>query len=358
MNYRQYKFHSRSTHTADTTIVIDINMVDPISVITLMFEFYKTSVVQTAHPLLAVKKIELIDGSDVLYSLDGFEAEALDWYNNGGKFRWNWNNGNTGGTYTRCIGLNFGRFLYDTEFAFDPQRFTNPQLRITLDVDAWAATATTVYLTGWASLFDQKTPSLRGFLMSKEIKEYSMTANVHEYTDLPLDYPYRAIYFRPYLLGTEPNQTVANIKISEDQDKKIPFDLGGQDLARIFIERYPVVEEEYLFSLDTAIRYLFIAPTTCVTATGAVWAEAAVAQDAAFYNGDGGKLNTIATANPSNTQIHVKGWVPHAVFEIPCGLKDDPTDWWDIRGLGSLRADITGAASATGYIFLQQLRTY
>jgi hypothetical protein len=358
MKTRLYKFYARTYHTSDTTIVIDLNMVDEISNIILMFEFYKTGVVQTAHPLAAVKKIELVDGSDVLYSLDGFEAEALDWYDNWGKFRSNYNYCNTGGTITRCIGINFGRYLFDEEYGFDPKRFNNPQLRITLDIDGWAATGTGIYVTGYANLFDEFTPSLKGMFMAKELKSWTMAAATHEYTELPTDYPYRGIYFRPYLLGTEPNQAVSNIKISEDQDKKVPYDLDADSIVRSISDRYPMVEEAYWFSLDTSNRYLFIAPTTRVTAVGAVWAEAAVAQDAAFYDGDGGRLKTIAAANPSNTQIFVRGWIPHAVYEIPVCDKDVPSTYWDVSRNASLKADITGAASATGYLFLQQLRPY
>jgi len=358
MNYRVYKFHARKQYAADTTEVIDLKMVDPITSIMLMFEMYKSGVVQTAHPLAAVTKIELVDGSDVLFSLDGFQAEALDWYDRGGRFRSNYNYANTGGTVTRCVGINFGRYPFDPDWAFDPKKFTNPQLRISLDIDGWAATGTYVYITGYANLFDQKIVSPRGFFMSKEVKKWTMASATHEYTDLPLDYPYRGIYFRPYLLGTEPNQCVTNFKLSEDQDKKIPYDLDADAILRSIVDAYPPVEEAWWFSLDTSNRYLYITPTTRVTAVGEVWAEAAVAQDPAFYDGDGGQLKTIAAANPSNTQIHVKGWVPHCVYEIPCGRKDDPNDFYNVRALGSLRADITGAAAATGYLFLQQAREY
>lgn len=358
MNYRQYKFYARTAFTSDTTIVIDLNMVDEISVITLIFEMYKTAVVQTGHPLLAITKIELIDGSEVLFSLDGMEADALNWYHNNGRFPSNYNYGNTGGTYTRVVNLNFGRWLYDPDFGFDPKKFQNPQLRISLDVNAWAATATTVYVTGVANLFDEITPNLKGMLIAKEIKSWTMASSTHEYTELPTDMRYRALYFRPYLLGTEPNQCVSNFKLSEDYDKKIPYDLDMDTILRSLVERYPQVEETYWFSLATSTRYLYIAPTTRVTAVSAVWASTGVAQDAAFYNGDGGQLDTIATANASNTQIHVRGWVPHSTYEIPTGEKSDPNDWWDVSRLGSLKADITGAASATGYLFLQQLRPY
>lgn len=258
----------------------------------------------------------------------------------------------------RYIGLNFGRWLWDTVYALDPKRFTNPQLRVTLDIDGWAATGSAIAVTGWAALFDQKTVQPVGFLSSKEIKSWTASSGAHEYTDMPLDMPYRAIYLRPYLLGTEPNSCVSNVKLSENEDKVIPYDAGVQDILRVIQGMYPMVEEAYWFSLDTSTRYLYIAPTTRVTAIGEVWAAAAVAQDPAFYNGDGGRLDTIAAANASNTQIHVRGYVPHCVYEIPCGMKDEPDDWYDVRRLGRLKLDVTGAASAALSVFLQQARIY
>jgi hypothetical protein len=148
--------------------------------------------------------------------------------------------------------------------------------------------------------------------------------------------------------------------LSEDQDKKVIFDHQPTDLCRMLLGEWPQVEEDYFFALNTSNRYLMIAPSQAVTAYGEVWAAAAAAQDAAFYDGDGGRLKTIAAANPSNTQIHVCGWFPHGVFLIPFGDQNDPDDWFDVTAIKSLRADVNVAAAATGglQIFLEQLRSY
>jgi hypothetical protein len=358
MNYRNYKFYARADHDADTTIVHDINMQDPISSIVLGFELHKTDHIVTLHPMASIKKIELIDGSDVLWSLDGYESEALDWYNNGGQLRSNYNMQLTASTVSRYIGLHFGRYLFDPEYAFDPKRFTNPQLRITLDIDAWAAAGDHIYVTGWANLFDEGRTDLKGFFMSKELKQWTMADNTHEYTDLPLDFPYEGIYVRAYLAGTEPNSCIQNIKISEDQDKKIPFDMGGQEVLRCMLNEYPPVKEDIWFSPHTVARYSWVTPTTRVTALGQPWAAAAADQGTTCYEGDGGRLAVITKTAASNTQLHVWGYIPHCVYRLPCSIKNDPSSYYDVSRLGSLRADIEGAAAAQGFIFLQQLRRY
>lgn len=358
MNYRMNTLLARKTFTSDTTEIIDIKVTDPISELVIGLEASHSSANQTAHPCACLTKIELVDGSNVLFSLDGYELESRDWYMNGGKFKSNYNYALNGGSECRYMGYKFGRWLWDNEYAFDPVKFTNPQLRITMDIDAGGNAADTLYITVWANLFDEKTISAKGFLSCREIKEYSISSSVHEYTDMPLDAPYRAIYFRPFVAGTEPNQLVSNLKLTEDQDKRVPFDHGVQDIERAINSMYPDVEEHYYFSVTTASRNLFVAPTTRVVATGSVWAAAAADVYYAFYDGDGGRLKCITGGASANSQIYVRGRVPHAVYQIPFGMLDDPADYYDVRRLGNLKLDITGAGTATGFICVDQLRSY
>lgn len=358
MNYRLYKFFARKQYSADATIVEDLKLVDPISSIIIGIESTNSTHDNVGNCVAHLTKIEIVDGSDVLYSLSGFEADALDWYNQGGKFRKNRNWILIGNDNRRYIGINFGRYLWDKELALDPKRFTNPQIRLSLDYNAGGNTPTYVYITMWANLFDQKAISPSGFLMSKELKSWTMASTVHEYTDLPLDYPYRGIYFRPYLSGTEPNDACSNIKLSEDQDKKIPIDCPPADLIRAIAENYPKCEEDYVMAVGGNQKTIYCAPSSEVFGYANGWRADAIEQDVNLYGGGGGTLLLICTGAGINAQIRVGGYVPHSVIEIPCGLRDEPSDWWDVGRLGSLRADITGGAAAAGYLFLQQLRHY
>jgi len=358
MNYRLNKFFSRKLYEADTTEVIDINIQDVISNIVIFYETLAGGGNMLAHPAAGIEKIELVDGSDVLFSLDGYEAEALNWYESGGKFPANWNCSINGSLVSRAININFGRYLWDRELAFDPKQFNNPQLRITLDVGAMGMTSDKSYLTCFANLFDEQPAGLKGFLMTKEFKQWTMGANVHEYTDLPVDYNYRALYHRAFLVGTESHQCVANIKLSEDQDKRIPYDCSSTELIRYAGDKYPLVKESFIFGCNVGQLYLYVAPTTMVTSYAAPWAAAAITRDITLYDGDGGRLKVIGLTNPGNAQITSEGRVPHAVFEIPFGLKDEINDWYDVRGFDNLRADIKGGAAAQGYLFGQQYRPY
>jgi len=358
MNYRINRLLARKSYTSDTTEIIDINVSDIISYLTISFDAVNADSVSDNTPLDAITKVELVDGSDVLYSLDGVEAETLDWYNRKGHFMTNYNYMLSGGTLNRSFTIMFGRFLYDPLYALDPKKFNNLQLRITLDISEGGCSPATVYLTVNAGLFDQKVVSPVGLLIAKELKKYTMASTVHDYTDLPVDYPYRGIYFRAVLAGTEPVQCVSNIKISEDQDKRIPFDISAAELSRNLQGDYPLVEEIYFTACDTSQTPLFIAPTTGVVAHVTSWAAAVAELNVGSYYGDGGRLYLDAATAAGNVQVSVKGSIPHSIFQLPCGLQDDPADWFDVAAIRNLRADITGAAAAQGHIFIQQARPY
>lgn len=358
MNYRTVELHASETFTSDTTKVIDININDPISSLVLLTRGLNASATMTAAICKCLSKVELVDGSDVIISLDGYELEALDWYHNKGRVRSNWNAALNGSTWDRAIGINFGRFLWDRMYAFDPTKFNNPQLRVTIDVDGGGNAVSSFYLAVEANIFDERIPELRGVLMAKELKQWTMASTVHEYTDLPTDYPYRALYLRAFVLGTEPNQCISNIKLSEDTDKKIPIDSNASELMRALYDKYPRVVEHYYFAAGTSTKYIYCMPSTRVIAQVLTWAAAAgAAKDFAAYDGDGGRLQVIGSAG-GNVQVRIEGDAPHCTYEIPFGLKDDPDDAYDVTRIKSLRADITGGATAVGYLFLQQYRPY
>jgi hypothetical protein len=346
-------------YDSDATEIIDINLSDPISQLVFQFQIFNSLAANmTLHYLACIPKIELVDGSEVLFSLSGLEADALDWYNNKG-FRANYNYGNCPGWLTRYVGINFGRYLWDKNLAFDPTKFKNPQLKVSFDINGGGATATYNKMAINALCFDEESISPFGFLMSKEIKNYTPGGTGHEYTDMPTDYPYRKLLVKCQTAGTEPNQLISNIKLSEEQDKRIPYDHDIMSILGAIMSQYPRVEETYWMQFDTSDRIFMITPTTRVTAFGTVWAMAAAHSVPAMYDGDGGQLDTIADANPSNMMVRVEGWLPHGVIAIPFGDQNDPDEWYDTRILKSLRADITSVAAAGGIqLFLEQLRNY
>ncbi|GAH45608.1 unnamed protein product [marine sediment metagenome] len=187
MNYRLAKILARKNYTEDAVEPIDINIADPISQMVVVYEVVgKGADDLLAHPAKCITKIELIDGSDVLYSLSGVEAQAVDFYHNkrepANRLDYYLNS-----ECFQIFNINFGRFLYDPLLAFDPRKFTNPQMKITIDLNASETGVESGHLTVLAHTFDEKMITPSGFLMHKEIKSWNLAADAHEYTDLPTD---------------------------------------------------------------------------------------------------------------------------------------------------------------------------
>lgn len=362
MNYRLATILAREEHASDTTKVIDLNLSDPVSQMIIIHEPYNSaSGTPTAHPAACITKIELVDGSDVLYSLTGKEAQAADWYHRL-KVPLNVLQYLPTQYATEIYIMNFGRFLWDALFAFDPRKFTNPQLKITIDVDAGGSTVTTGYLSVLAHIFDERVVTPEGFLMHKEIKDYSLASASHEYTDLPTDFPYRKLFARIQAYGFGAGDCFDTIKLSEDNDKRVPYNHTIAEIARMIVGQTPPYQETILSEGYVAGSYSYCTPSYEVKLVGSQWRATASQAFLGLMYGSGGRFFLDHYSETANTQILATGWCPHGVIEIPFGLQDNPADWYDVTKLGSLRLDIlSGSDMSSDYacqIFMQQLRRY
>jgi len=362
MNYRLSTLHPTQTYDENFTEIVDINVKDPISAIILNLTVdNSSSIAPTAHALACLTKLELVDGSDVLFSLSGYEADALDWYCNH-VTRSNWNAYLGGMACNRVLGINFGRYLWDPVLALDPTKFDNLQLKFTLAYQAGGITPANNKVTVLAALFDEKTVTPTGFLMAKEIKDYTMASNSHEYTDLPTDFVYRKLLVRCQYPGHEPGALLRSLKLSEDQDKRVIFDHRFTEIMRSMSQNSPMYHETILGIAMIAGNYQYCTPTERVFGTINRWESSVGAGETAFYDGDGGRCDVTSQSLDSNCQIDVQGWCPHGVYEIPFGLQGEIEDWFDVTKIGSLRADILSKTAASSddslQIFLQQLRNY
>jgi len=342
--------------------VIDLNLADPVSQFKIIYEPMNGSQDHgDGHPAKCITKIELVDGSDVLFSLSGVEAQAVDWYHakqeqpnvllylndNASEMIYN---------------MNFGRYLYDPLFAFDPKKFTNPQLKITIDIDAGGSLADAGNLTVLAHIFDEKAVTPEGFFMHKEIKDYALASAAHEYTDLPVDYVYRKLFARIQKYGTGAEYCFNTIKLSEDNDRRIPINHTISEVLKTMVGQTRPYREWIIGPGTTTAKNFYCTPTYWPAFAAAQWRSAVADCQIAIYSGDGGQFSESQGAAGPNWQALVEGWCPHGVIEIPFGLQDDPADWYDVTKLGSLRLDILSASAMSSsescQVLLQQLRKY
>lgn len=363
MNYRIATVLARKAVSTDYTETIDLNLVDPVSQFQIIYESTGAgSGPPDALAAACVTGIELIDGSDVFYSLSGQEAQAADFYHRKVEPA-NQNVYLSGNNAEMVFNMNFGRFLWDPVLAFDPRKFTNPQLKITIDRDAGGQESTAGYLTVLANIFDEKAVTPSGFLMHKEIKDYALGEGTHEYTDLPTDYPYRKLFLKSLVPGTGTEWCFANIKLSEDNDKRIPLNHSIADILRMIVGQGPPYREKQVQAPGGSSGYFFCTPAYWPKVNANNWADSAFTEAITVWGGDGGRGMLYASSSIPNAMIDIEGYCPHGVIELPFGIQDDVADWYDVSKVGSLKLDVTsgggmGSASETCQVFLQQHRTY
>lgn len=359
MNYRTTTVLARSDLGASGTKVIDINLTDPVSKFIFKIEATVVNTPWIAHLLDCVSKIELVDGSDVLESLSAFQMNGLHFLETGELA-----NSQVEAFYDTTVegytAMLFGRFMHDPELAFDPTKFRNPQLKITHNLAVSDTGVSAAWLEVWAECFDEKIVTPVGFLMSKEYHSWSITAaDTYHYVDLPTDYPIRKMLIQGYAKGVEPWYQVAQARLDEENEKRIPFDWDLEDYYRTMKGSWTPVEDRiYAYEETTGIYAYYLTPSNYY----GNWAGAAVGTDApsCLTGAATGGLFTLRTDTLSSVSGIASGYLPNHCFEFPFGDQMDLADWYDVTKLGNLRLRLKSgsATSGSGNVILQQLRRY
>jgi len=342
--------------SAAGTHIVELNMVTPISRITIQMKGLNSDNAAVGHPALMVSKIEIVDGSDVIYAMTGTEAQALNYYDQG-KMPMNVVNYLNATSAIATFHLDFGRHLWDEALALDPKRFKNLQLKITYNdgLGGCACTASTISVFAW--LFDAEAISPRGFLMSKEQYVYSQNATAHEYVQLPTDYDIRKLLIQSLYSGKQPWEQYNRIKLSEDNDRRIAINnLRTSDLLKLYQPDERIQEDLFVELVGTPDDFYCAATYDCAaTGVGMVVTDAAIAHTQSY----GGVISIIGT-NGQQQVWHATGLAPHGTLSIPFGEQEDMADWYTVSALNELLLDITQGAGASGttQICTQQLRTY
>jgi len=137
-----------------------------------------------------IDKIELVDGSEVLFSCSMLQAMALNFYETGRLPYFKWDEGAAAAQYDTCMIL-FGRYVGDKGLMLDPRKFKNLQLKIThsLTISGTAGFATTTgRLTVIAKALAMPTPlEPGGCKVSKEIYSWSTAGAGDERVEFPVD---------------------------------------------------------------------------------------------------------------------------------------------------------------------------
>jgi len=356
MNYRLASIlPSEAANTAGTK-TLDINVADPISRFVIQIKGLNSADAPVAHPAKMISKIELVDGSDVLFSLSGVEAQALNFYDKGKVPHTVLNYLND--VYAiATFHIDFGRFLYDPVLAFDPKKFTNPQLKITHNLEAGGSTPDAALLSVYAHLFDEKTITPAGFLMSKEQYGYTLVSSAKEHIDLATDYPYRKLLLQSMSATLQPWQQYNQVKLSQDNDKKVVInDEKTSDLLKLF-RMWPALTETIYAKTKNGTQVIHCTASyerlQTIVGVGA-------ALDGCYIADTYGGAISVTDGAAASIMMVVNGLIPHSAFCLPFGVQGDIADWFNVSGIGSLRLTLKAGDSADGTceVVSQQIRNY
>ena len=360
MNYRRTTILAEKSYTADATETFDLRISKPISRIDIAYRVTKGNNYMSAQPAADITKVELVDGSDVLFALTGWEMQALNIYDRKVPTM-NYGQHISGSYEYSTYGLDFGRYLWDKELALDPNRFDNLQLKITFTIATCDTGGTPVYIEITGFVFDEKEITPIGFLSPKELYSYTPSANdTYRYIELPTARVLRQLLIRGAEMGYDPHETVVEAKIDEDNDARVVFDMDLEDYNRMNKGVFPMVQEQMVGYIHTGADHIFyVTPTDmCLIAAGTPQTG-----DAAVYSNSyprGGKIDLRCT-NSTMFSGMAMGWLPNHCISLPFGNQGDVDDWYDVTKVGDLRLRLKSGSrgtSGTIQVVTQQLRKY
>ena len=358
-SYREVELLKKESIATAGTKTIDVNTVDPISAIDVIWKKTNSNRTPIAHPGKIIKSIEVVDGADVLFSMNGQDAQALAYYQTG-KVPGAMINYETGQWSMQHARIHFGRHLFDAIYALDPRRFNNLQIKIAHDLDLGGATGTVADLSVYLHCFDERQIEARGFLLSKEIYSFLPVANAWVYIDLPSDYPIRALMFGANECEDGPEYNLANIKVDEGNGKHILVESETERYMFQTAARDPLWLEHVIAkpSAGDTMLSLYCSPH---------WERTLVAvptetgQDTA-YTSAAGCLYKFMDESGDIFEGFAMGHVPFGQIYLPFGYGMDEWEYWDIGKSGSGKLSLQAGATpdTDEYVraFCQQIRTY
>jgi hypothetical protein len=349
---------------AASTKVIDIDIKSQISRLTIWFTVDNVTVsVMLAELRKVISKIELIDGGRVLASVPATVLAGINFYSEG-VMPYTTVGLTVGNTATAVVHLDFGRFLWDAEYAFRPEMFSNPQLRITHNEAAWNTNAVVNSFAVHAHVDDSPPQGgAGGMLVTKEVQNYGFTASATEVIRIPTDQTIRGIFVVSESTDHDLLAGLDTVKLDVNSGQFVFFNEKVESLFQELVRLGPVTIP---VTLDSAVSAMTLyLPTTQGN-------QLAIAYDAVNFvtaqshfsvvTATGPKLAITASVDIQAETAVATGYAPGGVIPFWQGNPHDPETWYTPNASDQLRASILASAvsdsSDTGRVIVQQAIRY
>lgn len=349
------------------TLTKDISLTEPVSAFYLEFQATNGTTSNKGNFLSdVITKIEIVDGAEVLYSVNESELEALHFYKTGKTpvlFPSEWNAGGN----RHGVMLMFGRKLWDPEYAMDFMRFKNPQMKITSNLAAVRTIDTTTsFATGTlkatiVAKMMEGAARPNKYLMAKQLNAWTSGTSGDKRVDLPVDRIYRMLMLRAYVAGMDINEVITDLKLTFDTDGFVAFSRKVQQLDAEALAKFGLCELKHdVMASDADTTRLMVnkepilsvynwyTPLTLFFNMQWAWSSQAAI---AVYNHDGS-----AYATDVELSVHEQGHALHATLPIPFGDMDDPAQWLDPRGYKKMELVLSEDEAAACSIVAEQVR--
>jgi len=353
MNYRWFEYLSGLGITTPGTEFINLKGDEPISAFMVQVRLTGATGSPVAPADQAIVRFKVVDGSTVIHNTKGIAGVPIH-FNNLGYEPMHFN------AYANLIQniatfiIPFGRFLGDPDYAFDPTKFKNPKIELEHNYalgGLGTPSAATIQL--YAMMFDEKSPSLKGYLMCKEQHSATLVASTPYSVDLPTDYTLRALMVQSYAKGYSPTDQFGSLKLSEDNDKRIIFDESCSNLVKLIFPQKMFMEKGLGYTNNTTTRLHYGYPTY-EAYVNAMSTDVAtdVYQDVVY--GPNFDVKSAATTEFTYQRF---GHCPNGMIHIPFGDQMNPDDWYKMRSDLDLELKLSVGScltSSTGQIITQQ----
>jgi len=354
MNNRMATILASEAATVAATKTIDLNENAPLSKIVIRMKGTNSGSTPTAHPAKMITKIEVVDGSDVLYSMSGTEAQAMNFLE-AGELPFNICEYEDNIQCCATYDLNFGRFPWDRDFALDLRSFKNPQLKITHNKALGGSCPDAGTLAVFGYTFDDPQPSPANFLMTKELYSYTLTAGANEYITCPRDYPYRILMPNSYESVYAFNTQFSELEWYADNKRRMFIDgISGSEWAKLMSHKDMVEENFAGLGTGSAVSY-YQAGTYEGYGVGVGRSHS---QTTLIVSQPAGPRVQITNDASESFAVHETGYMAFGGTNFCMHDKQDPKAWFDPTEYGDVEVRIQAGAGASGTInlSLQQSR--
>lgn len=175
----------------------------------------------------AVDRVELIgDGSDVLFSLTGPELHRWQqvWQRRPAAEVWDEQGGNVQELFAV---IPFGRFLGDPELALNLANYRRVELTVefspTIAATSFATGTFTITAIEYSWREGQQPAGVRGFLRTRQIRDFTSAASGDEEIELDRRYPIMGALVYAREAGVADGTDITTVEVQEDDGRVIPY---------------------------------------------------------------------------------------------------------------------------------------